>query len=108
MKELHNLIGQWVDACEVAPFSQVAPMTGQREIVRFVRSAVLFRNNVLDVVRHRTVVLAQLAILTPISGPPPHEIARLRGGHGPSFDVSLRCAFSLRIAMKSAALISAS
>jgi hypothetical protein len=54
------------------------------------------------------VVLAQLAILTPISGPPPHEIARLRGGHGPSFDVSLRCAFSLRIAMKSAALISAS
>ena len=108
VKEPYKFICERVDTCQVRSFSQVATVASKCEVYWFFGAPVLFGHNMLDVVCQRTVFLPEQAILAPITGPRADQISRFRGGHGRTFDVSLRCALSLRIAMKSAALMSAS
>jgi hypothetical protein len=69
---------------------------------------VLLGQNVFDVVCEMTVFLPEQAVFTAIPGPPADQIPYLGVRHGWAFEASLPCALSLRIAMKSAALMSAS
>lgn len=104
----YKLIGQGINPREVRPFSQVATMAGQRKIAKFCGATMLFGNDVFDVVGKMAVLLLEQAILAPIPRPLADQIPHLGVCHGWEFGVSLRWALSLRIAMKSAALIRAS
>ena len=83
-------------------------MAGQCQVGRFVRAAMLFGDDVFDVVREGAVLLSQQAVLAAILSTLPDQIPRLKIGHWLAFAERLRCAFSLRMAIKSAALIRAS
>jgi len=108
MKQPNDFIRNRVNTCEVRTLPQVATMAGQREVVQFIGSTMLLRNDVLKMVSKRTVLLPQKTIFAAISGPLTDQTSQLGIRHGCEFELSLRCAFSLRIAMKSAALIRAS
>ncbi len=83
-------------------------MAGQREVVRVVRSAVLPGDDVFDVVCQRAVLLPEQAIFAAIVRAAADQFPRCRSDHECALEVSLRWAFNFRMAMKSAALISAS
>jgi len=76
-----------VDSTEVRAFVQIAAMASKRGIFDIVAAAVPTGDNVFDLMRHRAMLLAKLAVLATIPG---------------------RWALSRRIEIKSAALIRAS
>jgi hypothetical protein len=49
MKERSGLPGSWVDTSQVGTFLQVAAPTGESEIIKLLRSAMLSGDNVFDV-----------------------------------------------------------
>ncbi len=57
MEESGNLIRERVDAREVRALSQIAAMTSKSEVGKFFGPAMLFGNNVFNVVSERTVFL---------------------------------------------------
>jgi len=56
-----------VDSTEVWAFVQIAAMAREREIFDIIAAAVLTGDNVFDLMRHRAMLLAELAVLTTIS-----------------------------------------
>ena len=108
MEQSRDLVGEGVDTGKVGPLLQIAAMAGQCQVSRFIRATMLFGDDVFDVVRKVAVLLSQQAVLATILSPHPDQISRLEIGHWFAFAVSLRCALSLRMAIKSAALIRAS
>jgi hypothetical protein len=107
VEDRHDFLGQRVNPRKIRTLSQIATMASQRQVAKFLGPAMLLGNNVFNVVSEITMFLLKKTILTPILGPPTDQISHLGVCHGRTLEVSLR-AFSLRIAMKSAALIKAS
>ncbi len=58
-----------VDPTEVWAFVQIAAMASEREIFDIIASAVLASDYVLDLMRHRAMLLAKLAVLATVSSP---------------------------------------
>ena len=108
MEQRRALVGEGVDTGKVWPLLQIAAMAGQCQVGRFIRTTMLFGDDVFDVVRKVAVLLSQQTVLATILSPYPDQISRLGIDHWFAFAVSLRCALSLRMAIKSATLIRAS
>jgi hypothetical protein len=51
-------------------------MASQRQVARIVRAAMLFGDDVLNVMGEITVLLAEQALLATAGCPPPHEVSR--------------------------------
>lgn len=74
MKQIGNQAGKWIDPCQVGTFVQIAVNAGQAEIGVVVRSSVLSRADMLDVVgRQRRILLMQAAVFATISRTPAHN-----------------------------------
>ncbi len=79
-------------------------MAGQGEVVEVVGREMLPGYNVLQMMSKFTVFLSELAVLTAISSPPADAFA-----NGPRLHAAkTRCAFNLRIVIRSAPSIKAS
>ena len=78
MEEGYQFSAGGIDTCQIGALAEIASVARQRQVVGFVGTAVLFGDNVLDVVRQRTVLLGEQAVFTTIPRPPPNEIARDR------------------------------
>ena len=72
MKEAHNLFSPGIDSSQVRTFVEVAAVACQREIIRIIGAAMLFRHNVLNMVNEFAVLLVRPAVLAMLAGPPPH------------------------------------
>jgi len=57
VKEWNDLLGKGIDSGEIRPLVEIAAMAGQSQIVRVVRSAMLFSNYMFDVVGEVAVLL---------------------------------------------------
>ena len=66
VEQTRDLIGDGIDTGKVWPLLQVAAMAGQCQVGRFVRAAMLFGDDVFDVVREGAVLLSQQAVLAAI------------------------------------------
>lgn len=69
MKQNFYLSRHRVDPTEVRSFVEIATMASEREILDIIAAAVLTSDYVLDLMRHRAILLAKLAVLATISGP---------------------------------------
>ena len=58
-----------VDSTEVWALVQITAMASEREIFDIIAAAVLTGDNVFDLMRHRAMLLAKLAVLATISCP---------------------------------------
>lgn len=58
-----------VDSTQVRAFVQIAAMASERKIFDIIAAAVLTGDNVFDLMRHRAMLLAKLAVLATIFGP---------------------------------------
>ena len=108
VKKRYDVIGEQVNPCEVWPLSQITTMASQSQVYGFAGTSVLFGHNVFQVKSKVAVLLPEETVFTAIPGPSSNQAPRLRTGHRRGFEVSRRRALSLRMAMKSAAVISAS
>jgi hypothetical protein len=80
VEERHKLATDRIHTCEVRALAEVAAVAGYREVVNVISPAMLFGDNMLDVVRQAAVLLAQQAILTTVIRSSPDKVAR-RGIH---------------------------
>jgi hypothetical protein len=69
MKQKFHLTRQRVDSTKVRTFVKIAAVAGKSEIFSLIAAAVLTGDNVFDVMRRRTVLLPDLAVLFTISCP---------------------------------------
>jgi len=82
VKQRRRFSGPGIDSCQVGAFAEIAPVASQGEIIGAFGPTVLSGNDVFDVVGQFAVLLAEQAV-----------------------EVRCRRAFSFRMEMKSAALI---
>ena len=80
MKQSHYFSCSRVDTCYVGTFAKITAVACKCKIVDFVGAAVLFGDNVLNVMRQFAVLLRQAAILATILGTLANKMAR-RGIH---------------------------
>src|SRR4051794_6999051 len=80
VEERGHLPGIGVDSGDVGAFVQVAVDAGQGKVRGVVGPAVLLRGDVLDVEGREIMLLAEQAVFTAISSPPPDRGPR-RGVH---------------------------
>ena len=106
-KLLHNG-GQGIHTTQIWSLVEIAAMARQREVVDVVGAAMLSGNHMLDMMQQFTMILVQPAIFAPLSRSLAHEPSGCGIDHCREIWSRRRRALSLRIAMKSAALISAS
>lgn len=57
MKQVRYFTRDWIDPCEVGTFMKIAAMASQRQIAGVVETAMLFSNDVFDVVKQLTIHL---------------------------------------------------
>jgi hypothetical protein len=69
VKQNLYLARYWVDSAEVWAFVKIAAMASERKIFDIIAAAVLTGDNVFDLMRHRAMLLAKLAVLATISCP---------------------------------------
>ena len=48
MKEPHQLSADWIEACNVRPFAQIAAQTAQCEVIRYCGLSMLCGDHVID------------------------------------------------------------
>ena len=97
--------GEWIDGCEIGAFVAIAEMACEREVVRTRFSAVLARDDVIDMeAEERLIMLGEAAILAACLGPFFDPLAELRSKlvHGAWWE-STRRASAWRMAMTLAA-----
>src|SRR6266567_137636 len=75
VEKSHGSLRPRVDTAEIRPFIQVTAITGEAEIGRIVVTAVLLRNNVLDVERNVDRILWQSAVLATLTGSLSDQVA---------------------------------
>jgi len=75
VKELSHLPCLRVDSGQIRALMKVAAVTCESEIIYFIRSAVLLRDDVLDVVPQLTMFLAQLTIFATLVSATSYEVA---------------------------------
>jgi hypothetical protein len=66
VKQNLYLLCHRVDSTEVWAFVQIAAVASEREIPDIVAAAVLTGDNVFDLMRHRAILLAKLAVLASV------------------------------------------
>jgi len=76
VEEGHKLTADGIHAREVWALAKVAAVAGQREIVNVIAPAVLFGDDMLNVVRQLALLLAQQAILATVIRPAPDKVPR--------------------------------
>jgi hypothetical protein len=76
VEEGHKLTTDGIHAREVGALAKVAAVAGQREIFNVIAPAVLFGDDMLNVVRQLAVLLAQQAILATVIRPAPDKVSR--------------------------------
>lgn len=108
MKERYGLTRKWIDAAEVRSLAEVAAVASEREVVQPIVAPMLLGNDVLNMMSQGAMFLSKQAILATAIGPsadlvPLLPICRCRG-----MEFNLRRAFNWTIAIRSAALMSAS
>jgi hypothetical protein len=81
VEEGYKLTADGIHAREVRALAEVAAVAGQREIVNVIAPAVLFGDDMLDVVRQLAVLLTQQAILATVVSPAADKVPR-GGIHG--------------------------
>ena len=69
VKQNLHLARHRVDSTEVWAFVQITAMASERKIPDIIAAAVLTGDNVFDLMRHRAMLLAKLAVLATISCP---------------------------------------
>jgi hypothetical protein len=57
---------------------RIAAVACQREIIRIIGAAVLFRHDVLNMMDQFAMFLVQLAMFATFASPPPNEVPRRR------------------------------
>jgi hypothetical protein len=107
IKQWHNLASNRIDTSQVRAFAKIAAVTGKGKIAGIVGPTMLARYDVLDVMCKGRTILRKEAIFTTIPGSVADQYPRRRFHRYVASESCLR-AFSLRIATKSSALISAS
>ncbi len=65
-----------IDAREIRALLEIAALASQRGVIKVVATAVLLRDDVLDVVRHSAVLLAEQAILATVACPSADKLPR--------------------------------
>jgi hypothetical protein len=105
IEQRNNVARCRVDTGKVRSFPQIAAVTGEGEIAVIVASLVLAGNYMLDVMRERTTILWEQAILATVSGSRSDKQARCQIHCYAASDSRFR-AFNFRIATKSSALMS--
>ena len=75
VEKSHGSLRPRVDTAEIRPFIQVTAITGEAEIGRIVVTAVLLRNDVLDVEGSVDRTLWQSAVLATLAGPLSDQVA---------------------------------
>jgi len=76
MKERDDLLGRGIDSCQVWTFVNITAVAGQRQIVRIIGAAVLFRHDVLYMMDQLAVFLVRPAIFATPASPHPNEVSR--------------------------------
>jgi hypothetical protein len=76
VEEGQKLAADRIHAREVRAFAEIAAVAGQREIVNVVAPAMLFGDDMLDVVRQVAVFLAEQAVLTTVARSSPDRVSR--------------------------------
>ncbi len=106
IKQWHNLASNRIDTSQVRAFAEIAAVTGEGQIAGIVGPTMLARYDVLDVMRKGRTILGKEAIFTTVPGSGSDKYPRRRFHRYAASESCLR-AFSLRIATKSSALMSA-
>jgi len=73
MEDGRKLPGQGVDFRQVRPIVQTASVAREREIIDVIGTAMLLRDDVLNMMCEVAVCLRQAAILASFAGPAPHD-----------------------------------
>lgn len=76
MEEGDDLTGFDVQAGEIRTFMKIGSMAGEGEVLGVIGTAMLFCDDVLNVVRKVAVLLAEQAILAAILRPSSDEVSR--------------------------------
>ena len=86
-----------VDSTQVWAFVQITAMAGEREILDIIAASVLTGDYVLDLMRHRAMMLAKLAVLAAISSPAPDKLpgSGIHCSRRPSSPVAAFMSFTL-------------
>src|SRR5262245_49499317 len=78
MKQARELMRLGVDSSQVWTFMKVAAVACERQIFHVIGSAVLFGDDVLDVMRQFAVLLSQMAVFAAFVSTTMHELACCR------------------------------
>ena len=81
MKQLDYLCGFRIDTCHGRSFAKITALACKGEIIHFIGAAMLFRDNVFNVVRQFRILLRHQAVLTSIFRALANKTAR-GGIHG--------------------------
>ena len=76
VEEGHKLTADGIHSREVGALAKVAAMAGQREIINVIAPAVLFGDDMFNVVRELAVILGQQAIFAAVIRPAPDKVPR--------------------------------
>jgi hypothetical protein len=76
MKEGHHLTTHRIDTCQIRAFAEIAAVTSEGEVVNIIRSTMLLRYDMLDVVRQLAILLTEQAILTAVVRSTPDKVPR--------------------------------
>jgi hypothetical protein len=76
MKEGHYLTTQRVYACQVRALAEIAAVTGEGEVVNVIRSTMLLRKDMLDVVSQLGMLLPEQAIFALVVCSTPDKVPR--------------------------------
>ena len=95
MKQWHDLTCLAVESRQVRSLAEIASVAGQCQVAVVVGSAVLLRNDMLNVVSGATVVLMEQAVFASAVRPLTDKVPRSGIRHPAWFDSKLRRAFSL-------------
>ena len=76
VEQTHDLTAEGIHACEIRALTEITAVTGQREVFDVIAPAVLFSNDMLDVVRKCADRLGEQAILASVIRSAPDKVPR--------------------------------
>ncbi len=76
VKERSQLISNWIEGRNVGAFAPVAVNTSQSQVLIRGRAAMLFSNNVVNLMRQQHVIIVNVTVFTASRSPFPDQLAQ--------------------------------
>jgi hypothetical protein len=76
IKKWHSIAAERIDSDQIRSFMKIAPVTSEGKITASARSAMLFRDDVLDMMRESAPLLIEKTVFAPIARARSNEFPR--------------------------------